>query len=159
MLLRHPRPIIEPGVCYGRLDVECEKIFKFDALGPARFWSSPSSRCLTLATALAARHRQRPTVDARLLELDFGDWEGVRWSDVSRARLDSWAHAPLGRGAPGGESGAGLIRRVRSFAGLLRALPGPHVVVSHGGPLVVLDRLLAGRRPDLLGPRPAYARS
>ena len=106
--------------------------------------------------ASAARHHLRPHLDRRLLELDFATWEGLAWSDAPRPRLDAWAHAPLGRGAPGGESGAGLIARVRSFAATLRALPGRHMVVSHGGSLVVLAALLAGRRPDLLAPRLGY---
>ncbi len=145
-----------PGTCYGRLDIDAEPAGPVEPLRRATVWSSPSRRCLSLAGAIAARHRQRPTIDHRLLELDFGAWEGRLWSDVPVGRLESWAHAPLGRGAPGGESGAGLIRRVRSFASLLRACPGRHIVVSHGGPLVILAALLAGRRPDLLGPRPPF---
>jgi alpha-ribazole phosphatase len=154
ILVRHAPPLIEPGLCYGRLDIEAEPLLL--ALPRARIWTSPSRRCLALARVIAARHRLRPHSDHRLLELDFGAWEGFAWSDAPRPRLDTWAHAPLGRGAPGGESGAGLIARVRSFAATLRASPGRHIVVSHGGPLVVLAALLAGRRPDLLAPRLGY---
>ena len=126
------------------------------ALRRATVWSSPSRRCLSLARAIGAIHRRRPRVDPRLLELNFASWEGVAWDALARHRLDAWARAPLGRGAPGGETGAGLIRRVRSLARLLLARPGPHVVVAHAGPLALLARLLAGRRPDLLAPRLAF---
>jgi alpha-ribazole phosphatase len=156
-LIRHPPPSIAPGICYGRLDIEALPGFRAPRVARPDFvWSSPSRRCLALAGEIGRRHRRRPVVDRRLLELDFGVWEGVAWDDIPRARLDGWAHAPLGRGAPGGESGAGLIWRVRSFASLIAARPGRHVVVSHGGPLVVLARLLEGSRPDLAAPRPTF---
>ncbi len=155
IFIRHHRPVIDAGVCYGRLDV-CAEPGRIPKLRHATVWSSPARRCLSLAIPIAAAHRRKPRIEPRLLELDFAAWEGLRWDDISRTRLDAWARAPLARGAPGGETGAALIRRVRSFARLLINRPGRHVVVAHAGPLVVLEQILAGRRPDLLAPRPPF---
>lgn len=107
-----------------------------------------------LADALATyTARRRPRLDARLLELDFGAWEGRAWAAIPRAAIESWGRALLGRAGAGGESGAALIARVRRFARALLARGGRHVVVGHAGPLAVLEALLLGRSPDLLAPR------
>ena len=110
-LIRHPRPLIEPGVCYGRLDVDCEDPLPVAArlrLPPATpIVSSPLSRALRLAEALDPR----ATIDARLAEIDFGDWEGRRWDAIERGAIDAWAADVLNFTPPGGESVADLQRR------------------------------------------------
>ena len=115
-LIRHPRPLIEPGVCYGRLDVDCDDPLPVAArlqLPPATtIISSPLRRARRLAEALAPQVR----LDARLAEIDFGDWEGRRWDDIDRAAIDDWAADVLNFTPPGGESVADLQRRVIDFA-------------------------------------------
>lgn len=158
ILARHPSARVAAGICYGRLDVPCRDASEASALAvtiaahrPASVWSSPSLRCRAVADAIGVPVR----FDARLLELDFGAWEGVGWDDVPRAMLDMWAGDPLGFAAPGGETGAALLARVRAVAADLRAAPSPVAVVSHGGPLRLLGPLLRGEAPDLLRPAPA----
>jgi len=116
-------------------------------------WSSPTLRCRAVADAIAAAFDAPVHLDARLLELDFGAWEGLAWSDVPRADLDRWAACPVGFAAPGGETGASLIARVTEFYDDLKR--EPHVIVSHGGPLRLLAALAVGRPVDLLAPPPA----
>jgi alpha-ribazole phosphatase len=162
-LIRHPRPLIEPGVCYGRLDMplhpSAEAVIARIAAdlapgGISRVWTSPARRCRALADAIATVRAVPLTVDARLRELDFGDWEGRPWDAVARAELDSWAAAPLTFAPPGGETGTALIARVRDFEAEIRAGLQDCAVVSHGGPLNVLAALLHGKHPDLLSPPP-----
>ncbi len=128
---------------------------RLGAFRPATIVTSPARRCLLLANAIAAACGGTPVTDARLLELDFGDWEGVAWDDVPRASLDLWAADLAGFAPPGGESGASLIDRASAA---FRSLPqrGRHVVVSHGGPLRVLAALAAGEPVDLSTPAPAH---
>lgn len=163
-LVRHPALQIAPGICYGRRDIRLspEGIAALPgiAAGLAAFaagaiWSSPAQRCAALADAIAATRGFPRAEDARLLELDFGDWEGQLWGRVPRAALDRWAADPLAFAPPGGESGAALVDRVRSFHALLVARGQDCVVVSHGGPLKVLAALLRGRVVDILAPAPA----
>jgi alpha-ribazole phosphatase len=91
-------------------------------------------------------------VDARLAEMDFGEWEGQLWDDVPRDAIDAWAADPWRFAPPGGESGAALVARVSAF---WLALPeGDHIVITHGGPLKVLVALAARRDVDLLAPAP-----
>ncbi len=147
--MRHPPLAIAPGICYGRRDLAIA-----DPASVARIvaqvrglrgtvWTSPLRRCRIVADAIGANH-----VDARLIELDFGAWDGMAWDAIPRADLDCWAADPLGFAPPGGESGASLVARVTSFRD---ALPiGDHVIVAHGGPLKVLAALLRGCPVDLM---------
>jgi len=164
VLIRHLTPLIEPGICYGRLDVppdpvafqQASALAAHPALrGVAQIWTSPSRRCRVLAGTIAATLAVPLTVDSRLSELDFGEWEGRRWDDVERNLLDLWAATPLTFAPPGGESGAALIERVRDFCD---GLSGDKdcAIVSHGGPLKVLAALLGETPVDLLAAAPAF---
>ncbi len=139
-LIRHPKPVVEPGICYGRLDIEAEnvagvaKLLRAELPPDLPVWSSPLRRCRALAEAL----HPAPLIDARLVEMDFGRWEGLRWDAVPRAELDAWAADVAGYAPPGGESPALLQRRALDFvAGL--TVPEA-VVVTHAG---VIRTLLA----------------
>ncbi len=151
VLIRHPKVLLAPGLCYGRLDAEIapgSPLPATIAALPGRVWTSPARRCRGIAGPGA-------TADARLLELDFGAWEGKFWDDVPRESLDRWAADPLGFAPPGGESGAALLARVAAFHAMLVQRAEDCVVVSHGGPLKLLAALLRGAVPDLLAPAPA----
>ena len=157
ILVRHPPADVAAGVCYGRLDLPLRDpadaarlAARVLAHAPAAVWSSPSARCRLVAEAVGAPVR----VDARLLELDFGEWEGVAWDDVPRSALDAWAADPLGFAPPNGEAGAALLARVTEVAAALRAEAGRVAVVSHGGPLRLLGPLLRGEMPNLLATTP-----
>ena len=139
-LIRHPKPVVEAGICYGRLDLEAEnaaavaQLLRADLPPDLPVWSSPLRRCLTLAEHL----HPAPQIDERLVEMDFGRWEGLRWDAVPRAELDAWAADVAGYAPPGGESPLLLQRRALDFvAGL--AVPEA-VVVTHAG---VIRTLLA----------------
>ena len=119
-------------------------------------WSSPARRCVVLADAIAGGRRWTRKDDVRLMELNFGDWEGQSWDSVPRGALDAWAADPLVFAPPGGEMGAALIQRVRSFHADLVAQRRDCVVVSHGGPLKLLAALLRDQEPDLLAPAPGF---
>ena len=132
-LIRHPRPLIEPGICYGQLDIDCQEVrTAADRLrmllpeGIAVF-SSPLQRARHLAEALS----QEVCIDGRLNEINFGEWEGRRWDDIERDQLDAWADDILGFTPPGGESVAALQSRALDFAA---SLDLPQVaVVTHAG--------------------------
>ena len=137
-LIRHPRPLIEAGVCYGRLDIDCENPLPVaerlkSALPPGvPVISSPLRRARRLAEALA----DQVFIDERLAEIDFGEWEGKRWDDIERKAIDAWATDVSGFTPPGGESVAGLQRRVIDFADSLDC--SRVALVSHAGVLRAL---------------------
>ena len=117
-LIRHPRPLIEPGICYGRLDVAIAEdlapvVARLRAVLPAGIpvFSSPLRRARELAEAL----HPAPCFDTRLQEIDFGDWEGRPWDKIERAALDAWAADVLNFTPPGGESPRQLRARALEF--------------------------------------------
>lgn len=162
-LLRHPPVRTLPNRCYGRTDLPLLDGWEANmpALAatlasspPLSVRTSPLSRCLLPAQALASLLDISVHVDPRLIELDLGAWDGLDWDDVPRAALDLWAADPLGFAAPGGESGARLVRRVEAVCADIRAEARDCLVVSHGGPLRVLGPMLRGEVLDLLTPAP-----
>lgn len=166
-LLRHPAVQVAPGRCYGRADLPLVPGWEglladwdrtLRPLRPSLVWSSPLGRCRLPAAALAQVLGVPCRLDPRLLELDFGTWDGLAWDRVPRASLDLWAADPLGFAPPGGESGADLLRRVEAFRAACLTGAGAVVVVSHGGPLRLLGPLLRGCPPDLLHAAPEMGR-
>ena len=142
-LVRHPQPKIDPGICYGSLDVEAENAqavaerLRTELPPGLPVWSSPLRRCRDLAERL----HPAPVFDARLQEMDFGAWEGRPWDAIPRAEIDAWAADVAGYAPPGGESPHALQRRALEFvAGLAVA---EAVIVTHAG---VIRTLLAHRR-------------
>lgn len=148
ILIRHPRPDVAPGICYGRLDLGLppeasdEISGALSALEPACVVvSSPARRCLALAEALAARDGVRVRIDERLHELDFGAWEGIAWDAIDRRASDPWAADPWTVAPPGGETFAALHARV---AGALADAPPGAVLVTHAGPIRAARMILGG---------------
>jgi alpha-ribazole phosphatase len=141
LLIRHPPAAVPEGVCYGRTDLPlrapadgcAERLTRLIAAAfvrPPPLFTSPSQRCAVLARAL----HPAPEEDPRLMELDFGDWEMRRWSELPRGQIDAWAADPVGYAVPGGESVAALCRRTGDFLHeLARRRIEDAVLVTHGG--------------------------
>lgn len=151
LLVRHPRPDLDPGLCYGSSDVavpQQEMIEVRDALreaglpGALPTYASPLSRCAGLAHALAPRQLH---LDARLVEMDFGAWEMRSWDDIPRAEVDAWAADLLHYRPGGGESVLDVARRVAAFLDALRGA-GQHeaLVICHAGTIRLLYALHKG---------------
>jgi hypothetical protein len=86
----------------------------------AELWVSPLQRCELLAQSLRGLRPDLPCkTDARLVEMNFGHWEGVAWADIPRTALDAWT-ADFGNHRFGGvESANAVLSRVaQQCAGL-----------------------------------------
>lgn len=90
-LMRHGEPV--GGRCYrGQLDDPLSDTGwrqMWRAVGAGCPWghvySSPLRRCSEFAAALATRHGLGLTVDNRLMEVGFGEWEGHTRQDLLRS--------------------------------------------------------------------------
>jgi alpha-ribazole phosphatase len=152
-LVRHGRPDVTPGICYGSADlavVPQEHARVTEALLPllpkqVPVISSPLRRCSELATRLAASLRSgNVRYDARLAEMNFGNWEMRTWDDIPRAEIDGWAADVTAYRPGGGESVLEVAQRVRSFHAELQSQNCESaVVVCHAGTI----RLLAECQP------------
>ncbi len=146
-LIRHPRPAVAEGTCYGQSDVGIAEdaatvAARLKPLLPAGvpFYSSPLERCRLLAEAL----HPAPRFDDRLREIDFGSWEMRTWDDIGRESVDAWAADPLHYAAHGGESIAGLRRRAAACAREIAARHNEAVLVIHAGVMKALAVELLG---------------
>ncbi|WP_305789359.1 histidine phosphatase family protein [Symbioplanes lichenis] len=112
--------------------------------------SSPLSRCTRTAELIASElGNVTVTVMPKLIECDFGDWEGLTFAEVRERwpdELDSWLGS-TSVAPPNGESFQAVAKRVRGAqATLLSAYPAQTVVVvSHVSPikLILRDALAA----------------
>lgn len=121
LLVRHAKPLVAPGTCYGVSDMPADarhmaqvaRALAHRLPAGAHVVCSPLQRCAALAAAVATlRPDVRTQVDGRLREMDFGDWEGRPWPEIARAEIEAWT-GDFARHRPGGgESVASLLARV-----------------------------------------------
>jgi alpha-ribazole phosphatase len=149
-IVRHARPLIAAGICYGVLDVQADASATDQAARElasalpmgAVLRVSPLTRCQQLARALCAlRADLRARTDLRLREMDFGCWEGVAWNAIPQAALQAWTDDFGMHRFGGAESSNAVLTRV---ARLWDGDQGEHdtVWITHAG-VARAARLLA----------------
>ena len=154
-LVRHAQPLVDVGICYGRLDMaadasataECAKALA--ALLPVgcRVISSPLQRCEHLAHALyALRPDLAYKTDARLQEMDFGQWEGRAWQAIGRNELEAWTSDFANYNV--GHDGESVARFMARVASAFDALPcqGNMLWITHAGVIRAACLLAQGQR-------------
>ena len=158
-LIRHTKVDVPSGTCYGWTDVPLAPTFPDEArlvrerLAGAVFdavYTSPLTRCRLLAAACGYPDA---LPDARLKEMNFGDWEMQPWDKIADPRLqdwfDDWIHLPAG----GAESFDGQCRRVAAFLDEVRRLSARSVAAfTHRG-VIACVQIYAGICP----PQEAFA--
>ena len=114
-----------------------------DELSDWYFVSSPLKRCRETMAVVLDRlgHSSHPfSVDDRLIEVSFGEWEGQRWEDLymnEPAMVKARFENPWVDCAPGAETYTDLEKRVLDwYAGL----PAKTIAVTHSGPSRILRR-------------------
>lgn len=143
-LWRHPRPSGAAGRCIGRTDLPVDprraKRLAHRLRRAARqhrlprvVCTSPLQRCASVGRWLA-RWGWQHQIDARLLELDFGRWDGLPWSCIAHADVAAW-EVDFAQHAPGGgEPLASLVARCLGFVQAQSASGATTVlVVAHAG--------------------------
>ncbi len=121
-----------------------------DTLAPQRVFSSPMLRARQTAQALGFGD---PILDARLMEQNWGRWEGLtREEIIARDGADCYVRAGANRGGafrpPGGESTQGVLDRVAAFLRDVAAGDGNAVAVTHLGVLRAAYTLATGWTMD-----------
>jgi len=120
-------------------------------MSPVRIVSSPLLRARQTADAIAAVTGHSVEIDERLIELDYGTWEGTPLSDADAERVERWkrdsSFAP-----PEGESLDAVGLRVAAFC--LEASETsellPLVAVSHVSPIKAATAWSLGVGPSVV---------
>ncbi len=145
--VRHAPVRVNDGRIYGQCDhpCDCGDEALFTALAKqlptdAVWMTSTLLRTIQTADALRAAGAvgPDPARERAFVEQSFGDWQGVKYSDLQTQRGDAWHRfwlAPAHEAPPGGESFVDLVGRV---APVIDRLTVEHrgrdiVAVTHGG--------------------------
>jgi alpha-ribazole phosphatase len=154
-LVRHAQPLIEAGICYGATDVEADAQATLKAAHalaqvlPAGLGmlSSPLQRCERLSQSIC---RLRPDLsyktEPRLVEMDFGTWEGQRWDDIAPADLQNWTDAFDTWRCGGAESVDQMMARVSALWDASRASRQNAVWITHAGVIRAATLVAQGMR-------------
>jgi broad specificity phosphatase PhoE len=115
---------------------------------PAAVYSSPLQRARETATI--AFGAQPVTLDERLKEIHFGDFEGsTRAENERHPAWAEWSQDPYHRAPPKGESYKDLRVRVAAWLEVAHAVSGHVVAVAHSGTIqMVLAELLGLTHPQ-----------
>jgi alpha-ribazole phosphatase len=96
---------------------------------------SPMQRVVqTMNTALP--EVADPTMDRRLREINFGDWEGLTFDEIrtiDAVCAEQWLDNNSDFQFPNGEKIADFFSRIEDFAADLRKLDGTTLIFAHGG--------------------------
>lgn len=156
-LVRHTTPDVPKGVCYGQTDVTLASTFELEAelvrarlngLHFDRVFTSPLSRCSRLAEFCGF---DDAIPDPLLMEMDFGEWEMKRYTEITDSRLEDyfrdWQHVE----ATGGESFMQHNNRIRDFINSRLAEGNRSVLAfTHGGSILhamILTGLITTESP------------
>jgi phosphoserine phosphatase len=132
-----------PLTAQGRRQADATARYVAARWRPAAVFTSPLSRCRAVAAAIATPFNLQPEAVLDLVDIDYGEWQGLTPDDV-RARwpelLATWRRAPDLAQIPGGETLAQVRDRA---AAALRDIVARHanetaVVVAHN----VVNRVL-----------------
>ncbi|MCU0425647.1 MAG: alpha-ribazole phosphatase [Candidatus Kapabacteria bacterium] len=153
-LIRHTKPDVAKGICYGQSDVPLAASFPeesaktrtnlFSMIGNAQFRviSSPLQRSLRLAQVLC--DKEDVETDTRFKEMNFGAWEMQAWGEIDEFVMNAWMRDFVRVAPPNGETFEDLVRRsVEAFHDAVAAVPEgvEHLcIVAHAG---VVRALLA----------------
>jgi alpha-ribazole phosphatase/probable phosphoglycerate mutase len=143
-LLRHGEPV--GGRRYrGQIDDPLSEkgwAQMYAAVGEWMPWtqvvSSPLMRCRAFAETLAARHNLPLTLDARLAEVGFGEWEGKSAAEIEQdapGALLRFKHDPVNARPEGAEPLVDFHARVAAaLDAVLARYPEQHVLlIGHAG--------------------------
>jgi len=153
-LIRHGEPVGGSGRYRGQIDDPLsEKGWQQmrEAVADHCPWeaivSSPLSRCAAFAKELAERHDLPLSLDERLMEIGFGEWEGRSKAEISAQdpdALQNFYNDPVKFRPPGAETLIDFETRIAdAWQAVLQQYSGRHVlVVGHAGVIRMLVRYI-----------------
>ena len=138
-LIRHTKPKVGKGICYGQTDLEIDETSFEQELNfiskklpnhIEKYFSSPLKRCRQLAEKLNSDF----STDKRLMELNFGNWENKNWNEIDQNQLNGWMQDFVNISPPNGENYKDLHLRTESFINeVLKTNLQKIAIITHAG--------------------------
>ena len=124
---RNDQPLNEKGAAQAKLATEHVKA-NYDI---KKVWSSPLQRC----SNTAALFNMEVATSDHLLEIDYGEWEGMLTTDIEEKYASYLNGSPDETDPPGGEMRSNLPVRAHYWVAESRIADegGDVVLVGHGG--------------------------
>jgi len=153
-LVRHARVQLAAGLCYGASDVSADPAHTQQVAtalaaalpAGANLRVSGLARARQLAHAVGARRPDLTAAqpDARLNEMNFGQWELQPWDAIPRSAFDAWMADFTDHRFGGVESTQQVVDRVAAALGDTRAHGGEEAVwFTHAGVIRAVQFLMA----------------
>lgn len=143
VLVRHPETEANvAGLLVGRTDSPWtsrgheqaqQVVSQLAEFGVTDIVTSPLDRAVKLAEKIAEHHNLEVVHDARMIEIDFGSFEGRSYRDMHLQISEDFDNALDLSIGEGGESRRDVDARISGFVHELMDGEGVTVVVGHGG--------------------------
>ncbi len=143
-LLRHGQTSANRGgLLQGHVDLDLTELGRTQAAAAAqafrqrdvsRIVSSPLRRAVQTAEIVARNLGLDFTVDARLVEIDYGLWDERALAEISDSDWAQW-RSDADFAPPNGESLRSVSERAAAFAEATLATDGNSIAVSHVSPI------------------------
>ena len=157
-LVRHAKPLVEKGLCYGRLDVKADQNLTelasdnlmnalSESSGVKVLFTSPRQRTKQLANLLAQRLNISLEEEELLAEMDFGEWEGHLWEDIPKSAIDTWTEEFNDHPFGGGESTGQLLNRVWLLMENAKRRHEDQIWVTHAGVIKAVQFIMNNGEP------------
>lgn len=153
---RHPKPLAVEGICLGQTDRGVAKrklkrlanqIHKYTQRHhlPKVIWVSPLQRSLQVGQLLAKRGF-KCHISPELMEVSFGEWDGLPWANIPWQEIDAWCEDFADYQPGNGESVRQLFTRVEQWLNqrVLANEDAPILVIGHAGWINAAKRLATG---------------
>ncbi|PKQ60595.1 alpha-ribazole phosphatase [Labilibaculum filiforme] len=147
-LIRHTKVKVETGICYGQKDVDLAESYpeeletvkqRLKGINFDFIISSPLSRAKKLATDIFS---DKVDVDQRLMELNFGDWEGKVWDEIKDPLFPAWMEDFVNKKCSNGESFVMLRDRVLEFWKEIKLKDCEKIAIfTHGGVIRTINAI------------------
>lgn len=140
-LVRHTQVGISPDYCYGISDVELGNNHLLDiaavkdklkSIAFSGAYTSQLKRCKILAESII----ENPIQEHALMEMDLGEWELKKWSDIDQQLLENWMADFVNIAPPGAVNFCDFsMKSVFFFDALVtKAMPEDKILlVTHSG--------------------------
>lgn len=136
-LIRHTAVENPENLCYGFAEIPLRNTYPEDFAGVHLdhdfdlIISSPLQRCRLLADHFQWEY----TTDERLREMNFGNWEMKKWTDIPEEEIVPWYRDFINVKASGGENLLEMQARVLDFWNelLLQKKADKVLIITHAG--------------------------
>ena len=144
VFVRHGQTAVNREGCFqGRLDAPLTELGRDQARlvaqrlstsGAELVLTSPLVRASETAHAIADASGAAVELDDRLLEIAYGEWDGLKLGDVTVEQWETWRHDPSFT-PPGGENLLAVSARVVDFCADRLDADRTVIAVSHVSPI------------------------